>query len=225
MKRWQVWGCKSGGLRLLIQFCVLVATSLSAVPASAASIKVVTDPKKTCSAIEVKGEVKPGDYDKLVAQIKAANDKAPLRRIYLDSPGGNILQGLAMTQVIRNLSPRAETIVLPRKSCNSACVVLLSAGDPPQVSNSAAVIIHQAFDQKTGKKDAEVTRMIGQYFVDNGFPEDILRTMTSIKPNQQLPITPSSAKKMGFTTFSFFGGSQPLATPGCSWPGFQRKKK
>lgn len=224
MKRLQVWVCKANGLRPLVLSGLLLLIFHFAAPAFAASMKAVTDPKKSCSAIELKGEIKPGDYDKFIAQIKAANDKAPLRRIYLDSPGGNILQGLAITQVIRNLSPRAETIVLPGKSCNSACVVLLSAGDPPQVSNSATVIIHQAFDQKTGKKDAEVTRMIGQYLVDNGFPDDILKTMTNIKPNQQLPITPSSAKKLGFTSFSFFGGSNPLATPGCSWPGFQRKK-
>lgn len=224
MRRWQVWVCKIVGLRPLARFCLLALISLSAVPALAASIKVTTDPKKSCSAIEVKGEIKPGDYDRLVTQIKAANDKAPLRRIYLDSPGGNILQSLAMTQVVRNLSPRAETIVLPGRSCNSACVVLLTAGDPPQVSNSAMVIIHQAFDQKTGQKDAEVTQMIGKYLVDSGLSKDILKTMTKIKPDEQLPITPSSAKKLGFTTFSFYGGSQPLATAGCSWPGFQRKK-
>lgn len=198
---------------------LLAAAILQSPSAPAASFKVTTDPKKTCSAIEIEGEIKPGDYEQFVMTLKEASAVAPLRRFYLNSPGGNIVTTLAIAEVIRNTVPAVETIVQSRQACNSACVVILSVGARRNVSADAQIIVHQAFDARTGKADAEFTKRLGQYLALNGMPPDVMWTMGNLSPEEQLAITPSNAKRLGFGSFNFYGSTAPPATPHCSWEG------
>lgn len=192
--------------------------------ASGATFAVTTDPVKVCSAIEIQGEILPGDYDRFVANFEEASTTAPLRRLYLNSAGGNLGTALAITDVVRNLAPNVETIVQPRHICNSACVIILTVGSRHHISNEASVSIHQAISEKTGKPDAEATEKIGRYFAQNGLPPDVIWTMKNLEPAEILAITPSNAKRLGFENFNFYGSTDPPATPQCSWKGFAVKR-
>ena len=198
---------------------LLASTVLQGLNARASSFKLTFDPKKTCSAIEIKGELKAGDYNRFVEMLKRANAIAPLRRIYLNSEGGQLLAAMAITDVIRNTVPAVETIVQSQHICNSACNIILTVGSRHHVSRHATLIIHQVFDEKTGKRDAATTKEIGLYLAANGLPTNVISTMSNLSPKEQLTITSSNAKKLGFDSFYFYGTARPPATPQCSWKG------
>ena len=208
--------------------CIVAGLLLAAAPlqpsnATAASFKLTTDPDKTCSAIEIKGEIKAGDYDRFVALLKQAIVLAPLRRLYLDSPGGSVITAMAITEVTRNTVPTVETIVQSRHSCNSACNIILTVGSRHNISTRALLIIHQVFDERTGKRQADTTKWIGRYLASNGMPPEIISTMGNLKPKELLTITPSNAKRLGFGSFNFYRSARPPATPQCSWKGITLK--
>ncbi|MGH8743341.1 MAG: hypothetical protein ACREUY_03590, partial [Burkholderiales bacterium] len=58
------------------------------------------------------------------------------------------------------------------------------------------------------------------YLASKGMPPDVARTMSNLTPEDELMITPSNAKRLGFGSFNFYGGTAPPATPQCAWEGF-----
>lgn len=205
-------------LRYLGLLLAAAVSHASDVPA--ANFKATTDPDKTCSAIEIDGDIRPGDYERFAVTLGDATALAPLRRLYLNSGGGDLVTALAITELIRNTASGMDSIVQSRHGCNSACVVLLTAGSRHNVSADAEVIIHQVFNERTGKRDAEMTKRLGQYLALNGMPPDVIWTMSGLKPDELLAITPSNANRLGFSSFNFYGGTNAPATPQCSWDGF-----
>ena len=201
---------------LLLAFLLLQPQALQV---SAAKFKLLTDPKKTCSAIQLSGKIVAGDYDRFAAILRKAAAVAPVRRLYLNSEGGQLLAAFAMTDLIRQTAPNIETIVQPRQMCNSACVTVLTVGSQKYVSRRAAVIVHRAFDPTTNKSSVEATKQLGEFMIANGMPQGVGETMGKLRPKQQIQVNRSNAKKLGFDSFKFYKGANPPATPGCSWVG------
>lgn len=201
---------------LLLAVFVLQPQTL---PVQAAKFKLLTDSKKTCSAIRISGEIIAGDYDMFADALKKAAAVAPVRRLYLNSGGGQLLAAFAMTDLVRQKAPGVETIVEPRKVCNSSCVIVLAVGSQKYVSRGAAVTIHLAYNPLTKKSDTVATKRQGEFMVANGMPPRVLETMESLRPKEQIQITRTNAKKLGFDSFMFYKGTNPPATPGCSWTG------
>lgn len=197
----------------------VLALQPQVLPVQAAKFKLLTDPKKTCSAMSISGEIVAGDYNRFADALKKAQAVAPVRRLYLNSVGGQLLAAFAMTDLIRQTAPGVETIVEPRKMCNSACVIVLAVGSQKYVSRGAAIIIHRAYDPLTKKSDVVATKQQGEFMVANGMPPRVLETMGSLRPKEQIQITRTNAKKLGFDSFNFYKGANPPATPGCSWKG------
>jgi hypothetical protein len=94
---------------------------------------------------------------------------------------------------------------LVKDSFNKAATptITLTVLTPRNVSADAQVIVHQAFYARTGKADAEFTKRLGQYLALNGMPPDVMWTMGNLSPVEQLAITPSNAKRLGFWQFQF----------------------
>lgn len=195
------------------------AQQLQSLSAQAANFKLSTDPKKTCSAIKISGELVAGDYDHFVSTLKKAAAIAPLRRLYLNSIGGQLLAAIAITDLARKTAPNVETIVPARQMCNSACVIVLSAGSQVYISRRATVIVHRAFNANTGKSDINATKTASEFMVFNGMSPNIIQTMGNLRPKQQIQITRSNAKKLGFGNFNFYSGTNSPATPDCAWAG------
>ncbi len=206
--------------RLVVSLLFAVfALQLPTLPVQAAKFKLLTDPKKTCSALKISGEIVAGDYNRFADALKKATAVAPVRRLYLNSIGGQLLAAFAMTDLIRQTAPGAETIVEPRQMCNSACVIVLAAGAQKYVSRTAAVIIHRAYDPLTKKSDVVATKQQAEFMIANGMPPRVMETMGSLRPKEQIQITRRNAKKLGFDSFNFYKGANPPATPGCTWLG------
>lgn len=205
-----------------VGLAIAVAAALP-LEARAAGFEVSVDPRNSCSAIQVSGELKSGDFKRFAAAVSQANTAAPLRRLHLDSSGGDLRTALAMSALIRSTAAAADTIVGPRQMCNSACVVVLASGARRLVSAEATVIVHQAADAGTGKPNAAVTVGMGHYLVALGFDPQAEATMRALKPGKQLALTPTNARRLGFGHLTFYGGSRPPMTPGCAWGGRRLK--
>lgn len=196
---------------------MLLAMQWQSILVQAAKFKPLTDPKKTCSAIRISGELVPGDYNRFAEALRKAAAVAPVRRLYLNSIGGQLLAAFAITDLIRQTAPGLDTVVLAGHECNSACVIVLTIGSQKYVSRGAAVVIHRAYDPTTKKSDVAATKQQGEFMVANGMPPRVLETMGNLRPKEQIQITRSNAKKLGFESLTFYKGADPPATPGCSW--------
>lgn len=201
---------------LLLAAVVLQPQSLTT---SAAKFKLMADPKKTCSAVIVSKNIVAGDYNQFALVLKKATAIAPLRRLYLNSEGGQLLAAFAIADLIRQTAPTVETIVQSRQICNSACVIILTVGAQKYVSRRATVIIHRAFDEHTRKSNIDATKQQGEFMVASGMPSSVIQTMGNLRPRQEIKITGANAKKLGFDSFKFYDGANPPATPECSWVG------
>ncbi len=88
--------------RLVITILLTLLALQSETPsAQAAKLKMSTDPKKTCSSIRISGEIIAGDYNRFADALKKTAAVAPVRRVYLNNIGGQLLAALAMTDLIR----------------------------------------------------------------------------------------------------------------------------
>lgn len=216
-----VWARNSRKLKrtMFIISAALASHLFASSLAWSAQFAITVDPANTCTAIAISGELTPLDYQSFITINKKAQLIAPVRRLYLQSQGGNIVSAMAITEYLLQTSPRLDAIVPSHSACNSACVILLAAGARRFAAADSLLVIHQAFDPLTGQRDAAMTLAMGEFIAKHGMPE-VLPTMRNLKPDTQLEISPSTAKRLGFESLIFYGGSDPPATPGCHWPGF-----
>jgi hypothetical protein len=188
----------------------------------AADFRVQVDPRKSCSAIEVTGDLVAGDGQRLSKAIGEATSVAPLRRIYLNSNGGQFVPATELWGLIRNVQTPVDTIVRAGSQCNSACVLLLMAGDRAFVDANTTILLHQAVNQASGGTSQLSTMSYAYFLVESGAADVVVKELMSLKPGQLLPVQPSNALMLGLGKLKFFSSFNPPATKGCSWPGFLR---
>lgn len=126
-----------------------VAGSLVTVRPAQAWFSVLADGSDGGPAvIQLKSDIRKGDAQALenalsfvdrdaVAKVKGV----PMIRLELDSPGGDVVEALAIGQVL--YQNRIMTSVRPGRECVSACVFVLAAGAVRYPSDGAAIGIHR----------------------------------------------------------------------------------
>lgn len=205
--------------------CIFALLFAWSAPSAAATFEISTDPKNTCSAIAITGEFVSGDDKRFKFAVEDAKARAPLRRVYLNSGGGEVNVALAIAEYLRQSGSPIDAIVKTGHSCNSSCVMPLSVGAFRHVSTRAGIIVHQAFKPDTMEPSPFGTSVIGYYLITNGMPKTVLETLLSLKKGEDLDITPRNAKRYGFEGLQFFATTNPPATENCSWEGFRAKRK
>jgi hypothetical protein len=88
------------------------------------------------SVVTVTGEIVKGDSDKFDAVVAARH---PL--VELNSPGGDLMEGLAIGETIR--LRHLATYVAPNSGCLSVCAFAWLAGKPRGVDRSATVLFQR----------------------------------------------------------------------------------
>lgn len=103
-------------------------------------VKVVHDP--AAKRIVVQGEIGFGSYKLLEAALK----KEPkLTLVEIESPGGFVIEGLAMARLIQN--NQLDTVSL--EHCESACTLMLAAGADRYLGPNVKVGFHRSWNYKT----------------------------------------------------------------------------
>jgi hypothetical protein len=150
--------------------------------------------------ILLSGEITEGDADTLKAGIKTANDAGKLvSRIRLNSPGGNLLEGLKLADAVR--FAKVATNVAGNATCASACFLVYAAGATKFANYTAQVGVHGASDKQGEETVASgaATVSMARAAKDLGVPAAIIGRMVVTPPNEMVWLTPQDLLSMGTT--------------------------
>jgi ATP-dependent protease ClpP protease subunit len=207
---------------IVISCAILTATS-------AATLKSVAT-KDGGTIILLSGEIVEGDTDTLKASIKTANDAGKLvSGVRLNSPGGNLLEGLKLADAVR--FAKVATNVAGGATCASACFLVYAAGATKFANYTAQVGIHGASDkqgEETAASGAATVSMaraakelgvpaaiIGRMVV-RGMVEIVGHSQTKGRDNREPKLQPKPARQSSTLLMSGDGkrgdGQRPQAT-------------
>jgi hypothetical protein len=185
------------GVGLVVTTIVISCAIPSAT--SAATFKSVTT-KDGGTIILLSGEILEGDTDTLKASIKTANDAGKLvSGVRLNSPGGNLLEGLKLADAVR--FAKVATNVAGSATCASACFLVYAAGATKFANYTAQVGIHGASDKQGEETVASgaATVSMARAAKELGVPAAIIGRMVVTPPNEMVWLTPQDLQSMGTT--------------------------
>jgi len=180
-------------LSIAVAVCIIAYHSP---PAHSAEITV----KKAAelNIIRFDGGIVPEDVQRFeeVASIYAGryNEKTI---VLLDSPGGKVVPGLRIGEIIR--ASGFATAVTNGAMCSSACAMIWLAGTERLVGSAAKVGFHAAY---TGSGDdvrvsGQGNAFIGAYLAKLGLSYEAIALATSADPTAMRWLTPEDAKQAG----------------------------
>lgn len=145
--------------------------------------------------IVLRGEMAPGDSERLRALILAANQGGRMvSGIRLTSNGGNLVEGVKLAELIRTAT--IATVVPNGSQCASACFVAFAAGQEKFVSYQAKVGVHGAADQN-GKEAGDATVAMAKIVKELGVPPSIIGRMVVTPPSEVVWLSPNELQSMG----------------------------
>jgi len=118
---------------ITVMLCLfsLCLPAIGALEVKAATIERYDDPVMGCNIL-VSGKIEVGDAARLKQMIDSNYDALSLtsfgQRVCFNSPGGNMLEGLAMATVIARTDRGLGTAVGMQHICESACALAFMAG-------------------------------------------------------------------------------------------------
>ncbi len=131
-------------MRISTFFIAALICAGSALPSASATLTSYVS-KEGKVIVILNGEVAPGDTDQLQQIIKTANDSGKIvSGIRLNSPGGNLLEGVKLADAIR--FAKIASVVPNGSTCASACFVAFAAGADKFASYNDSIGVHGASD-------------------------------------------------------------------------------
>lgn len=179
----------------------LTITSILTVASVASAATFATAVTKDGKVIvTLTGEITEGDADAFKAVIQTANNGGHLVAIIrLNSPGGGILEGVKLADMIR--FGKIATSVIDNSKCASACFIAFAAGSEKYANYTASVGVHGASDeagQETMQSSA-ATVTVARIIKELGVPPSIIGKMVITPPEQMVWLTPDDLRSMGAT--------------------------
>ena len=155
---------------------------LAAVPLPAKAMDFFTVPARDGKLLLVaEGEIKEGDDKRLHEFVAALPAQTKLWAIGLDSPGGNLREGVYLAGSIH--SSGLPTIVSSRGMCASACFLMFAAGSPRMAAINARIGVHSASADGEDNGPAQaVTTLMARKASELGVPPSIIGKMVTTGP-------------------------------------------
>jgi hypothetical protein len=177
----------------------MMLAPLSVYQASAATLKPFAM-KDGRIVISISGEIAEGDTDSFKAAVKIANDAGKLvTSIRLNSPGGDLLEGVKLADAVR--FAKISTNVGKGTTCASACFLIFAAGETKFANYTAQIGVHGASDQ-AGQETAQsgaATVSMARVAKELGVPPAIIGRMVVTPPSEMVWLTPFDLQSMGTT--------------------------
>ena len=129
-------------------------------------------------AIKATGPIEDGDAGKLqLLASEASVDEKGLRRILLESPGGNVAAAMRLAEIIRNNNFVTDV----SGECASACaMVLYPAGRYFMLLDGGKLGFHSCYNVKTSSEMPECTEAIAAFAASNGSPYGSIKVFASL---------------------------------------------
>jgi len=179
-------------------------------PANAADLK-TSALKDGRIVIAISGDIGEGDTDAFKAAIKVANDAGKLvSSVRLNSPGGNLLEGLQLAEVVKYA--KMATNVGQGATCASACFLIFAAGENKFANYTAQIGVQGSSDEK-GRETTQsgaATVSMARVAKELGVPAAIIGRMVVTPPNEMVWLSPADLQSMGTT---MVGKPSQIPTP------------
>lgn len=187
-----------------------LAGALLAVPARSAEIKVFRDSGTQVQIVTVVGELALNDGEAFAAATARVRNGAVL----FDSPGGSVIAGLQIGQLIR--LRHYATFSSDAWLCASACAIAWLAGVPRMMQPDSHIGFHAAFNSDTYTESGAANALVGAYFNKLGLGFEAVAFATSAGPDEIAWLTPARARELGIPVTVLAPTSkkaEPPATP------------
>ena len=175
-------------MKTLLASALLVGMIVSA---NAATIK-YEGTQDGLNAVSITGDVLPGDFNKFAA---ITNQLAGPTVVLLNSPGGNVVEGLSIGTAIRRNDYR--TAVVNDDICASICGMIWLAGSPRYRTANSSIGFHAAFRNSDGQESGQANALIGAYLARLGLSYPAVLYVTEAPPDGINWLTPSDAARVG----------------------------
>jgi hypothetical protein len=94
-------------------------------------------------AVALDGEIVPGDADKLNSVLRyRASHGHETEYLRLNSPGGNVLAGSQIAEIVHNMG--IKVVVGPYEECSSVCMLVYAAGTSRVFTSTSSLGVHSA---------------------------------------------------------------------------------
>jgi uncharacterized protein YecT (DUF1311 family) len=129
-------------------------------------------------ALKATGPIRSGDYEKMLQLLPTATlDQNGLRRLMLESPGGEVAEAMRLAELIR----QNRFVTLVAAECASACAMILyTAGQYAMLLDGGKLGFHSCYDKRTSTEQPECTEAIATLAAKNGFPYGSVKVFASL---------------------------------------------
>ncbi|MET4328337.1 hypothetical protein ABIB80_004168 [Bradyrhizobium sp. i1.15.2] len=185
--------------RPIFTVLLLLTLSLFSRVVHSAEVKVGVG-KSGQATIWITGEIVPGDADKFSQSVRQANDSGKfVANVRLDSPGGNLLEGVKIADAIR--FGKTSTNVGKTAVCASACFLMFAAGSTKNAGYGAQVGVHGASGENGEETAASgaATVSMAKIAKELGVPSAIIGRMVVTSPQDMVWLSPQELQSMGVT--------------------------
>lgn len=166
-------------MRSILLAATCAAAMLVTQACNAASIK----PIARGYALKLEGDIGKGDDKRLIsayAQGCAKYGHCP-ERVFLNSPGGYMLQAVYLGEAINQL--QLDTVVNKGDVCASACFVAFAAGIHRVMRVGGFLGVHQSHSAVTGQVIASDQQAVAEILEGWGVPQKIIYKMITTGPD------------------------------------------
>ncbi len=176
------------------------------------------------AAIVARGPIVEGDTERLRQTAAALPRTSTIAAIILDSPGGDVLVGEELAEIVSKL--HLPVFVLSGSECSSACFLVFACASRRIVATDALIGVHSASD--SGKETIPSLALTTAFARDAaacGVPPAIIGKMVETPPGRLAWLTPNDLALMGVSVAPDATAetehSPPLAAPYAALPSAQ----
>ena len=157
------------------------------------------------SIVVLRGSIIQGDAERLVAFFRGMPKSDRIVALFLDSPGGNVVEAEKLANGIA--AAKLSVAVAENSKCASACFLLFAASPRKYAGTNALIGVHSASEngQETLASMGMTTAM-ARDAAAFGIPSSIIGKMVQSTPGRMEWLTPLDFQQMGVTMF-------PAASP------------
>jgi hypothetical protein len=149
-------------MRWVVALVLAAVLAAASAPAFAMKFKLGT----TGAGVRVvvaSGDIVRGDARRLSRALERADrDRHGTKLLYIDGPGGMVLEALKMAEIMRAVG--VSTIVRKSTVCASACAsILFVSGKYRTVEKGGVLAIHSCFDARNGRAASHCNAIISAH--------------------------------------------------------------
>lgn len=186
---------KKNGIIVSVFSFIIILCSLRTYGAEISYAEGITDGINV-GVITFVGEIKKGDFDKVIEKYYYITDKNIYLRFVVSTKGGSLWEAMKIGKWLRTTN--IEVFVPPGHECSSACIYILAGAKKRYVIGDIG--IHRPYhvqddNGKAGIKLKDAYKASKEFFDEMNVSPLLVEDMFSIEPENIKYLTPNEAKR------------------------------